>query len=151
MALMTERYRLSISRNHQPFPEILSAQVFQPVDMVYFNVHVFSAATFTAARFQPVGQPRIAEILACHRLLIHRGGQYLSSVSETSVVEQSRNGSAFPVGITHSKIVSYPVFFDNKVLARPVFRSECFVHAVFHDIPVTRQAGCVVGYTVVVV
>jgi hypothetical protein len=95
MALMTERYRLSISRNHQSFPEILSAQVFQPVDMVYFNVPVFRAADFAAPGFQPVGQPRVAEILARDRLLIYRGGQYLRFVSETSVVKQSRDGSAF--------------------------------------------------------
>ena len=151
MALVTERYRLSIPRNHQSFPEILSAQVFQPVDMVYFNVPVFRAADFAAPGFQPVGQPRVAEILARDRLLIHRRGQYLRFVSETFVVEQSRYGLAFLIGVTHTEIMSYPVFFNDKVLARPVFRSECFVHAVFHDIPVAPQTGSVVGYTLVVV
>ena len=72
MTLLAERYRLSISRNHQSFPEILSAQIFQPVDMVYFNVRVFGSAVFTAPGFQPVGQPRITEIPACRRLPIHR-------------------------------------------------------------------------------
>ena len=95
MALMAERYRLSISRNHQSFPETLPAQVFQPVDMVYFYVPVFRAADFSAPGFQPVGQPRVAERLARDRLPIHRGGQYLRFVPETIVVEQSRYDLTF--------------------------------------------------------